>query len=118
MSQSLGKIEIKSVREGEGMIPMQSAVPGVTGGDLSAMKTWYWSEELSVDAQAAIFRIEVRSYLLNVDGLNVLIDTCCGNDKQRSVPWAHRLQTQWLQNLAGAGCDPDDIPQRDDRIAR
>ena len=62
-----------------------------------------------MDPEAAIFRIEVRSYLLNVDGLNVLIDTCCGNDKERSVPWAHRLQSQWLQNLAGAGCDPADI---------
>ena len=60
-----------------------------------------------MDPEAAIFRIEVRSYLMHVDGLNVLIDTCCGNDKQRSVPWAHRLQTQWLQNLAGAGCNPE-----------
>src|SRR5258706_178953 len=109
MSDNLGKLEVKTVREGEGMIPMQLAVPGVTDDDLSVMKSWYWSEELSVDAQTATFRIEVRSYLLNVDGLNVLIDTCCGNDKQRSVPWAHRLQTQWLQNLAGAGCGPDDI---------
>ncbi len=109
MSPYLGKLEVKSVREGEGLIPMQFAVPGVTGEDLSALKAWYWSDELSVDPEAAIFRIEVRSYLLNVDGLNVLVDTCCGNDKERSVPWAHRLQTQWLQNLAGAGCTPDDI---------
>jgi glyoxylase-like metal-dependent hydrolase (beta-lactamase superfamily II) len=88
---------------------MQFAVPGVTSNDLSALKAWYWSDELSLDSQAAIFRIEVRSYLLNVDGLNVLVDTCCGNDKERSVPWAHRLQSNWLQNLAGAGCDPADI---------
>jgi glyoxylase-like metal-dependent hydrolase (beta-lactamase superfamily II) len=81
----------------------------VTGEDLSALQAWYWSDELSVDPQAAIFRIEVRSYLLNVDGLNVLVDTCCGNDKERSVPWAHRLRSQWLENLAGAGCDPGDI---------
>ena len=82
MEGYLGDMEIKSVREGEGMIPMQLAVPGVTGEDLSALKAWYWSNELSLDAQAAIFRIEVRSYLLNVDGLNVLVDTCCGNDKE------------------------------------
>jgi len=109
MRRHLGKLEIKSVREGEGRMPMQFAVPGVTGEDLSALKTWYWSDDLSVDPQAAIFHIEVRSYLLNVDGLNVLVDTCCGNDKERSVPWAHRLQSQWLQNLAGAGCHPADI---------
>ena len=43
---------------------MQFAVPGVTGEDLSALKAWYWSDELSLDPQAAIFHIEVRSYLL------------------------------------------------------
>src|SRR5580658_5039583 len=109
MRRHLGKLEVKSVREGEGSMPMQFAVPGVTGEDLSALQAWYWSDELSLDPQAAIFRIEVRSFLLNVDGLNVLVDTCCGNDKERSVPWAHRLQSQWLENLAGAGCDPADI---------
>jgi glyoxylase-like metal-dependent hydrolase (beta-lactamase superfamily II) len=109
MQRRLGGIEVKSIHEGEGMIPMQLAVPGVTAEDLALLKRWYWSSELSLDAQAAVFRIEVRSYLLHVDGLNVLIDTCCGNDKQRSVPWAHQLQTKWLQNLAAAGCEPDDI---------
>lgn len=109
MRRYLGQLEVKSVHEGEGLIPMQFAVPGVNGEDLSALKAWYWSDELSMDPQAAIFRIEVRSYLLNIDGLNVLIDTCCGNDKERSVPWAHRLQTNWLQNLVAAGCDADDV---------
>ena len=47
--------------------------------------------------------------MLQLDGLNVLIDTCCGNDKQRSVPWADRLQTEWLLNLARAGLEPADI---------
>lgn len=27
-----------------------------------------------------------RSYLLNVDGPNRLVDTCCGNGEERSVP--------------------------------
>jgi hypothetical protein len=96
-----GKLEIKSVREGEGRMPMQFAVPGVSGEDLSALKAWYWSDDLSVDAQAAIFHIEVRSYLLNVDGLNVLIDTCCGNDKQRCCRWSRRgLPTSWTAMTA------------------
>jgi glyoxylase-like metal-dependent hydrolase (beta-lactamase superfamily II) len=109
MKRHLGRLDVKSVREGEGMIPMQLALPGVTAEDLARLKRWHWSDELSLDPDAAIFRIEVRSYLLHVDGLNVLIDACCGNDKQRSVPWAHQLQTQWLQNLARAGCEPEDI---------
>jgi glyoxylase-like metal-dependent hydrolase (beta-lactamase superfamily II) len=109
MKRQLGELEVKTVCEGDGSMPMQFAVPGVTGDDLSQLRSWYWSRELSLDPQSAVFRIEVRSYLLAVDGLNVLVDTCCGNDKQRSVPWAHRLQSPWLANLASAGCNPADI---------
>jgi glyoxylase-like metal-dependent hydrolase (beta-lactamase superfamily II) len=109
MIRNPARLDVKSVHEGEGSMPMQFAVPGVTAEDLAALKPWFWSEELSLDPQAAIFRIQVRSYLLKIDGLNVLVDSCCGNDKERSVPWAHRLQTRWLENLMSAGCDPLDI---------
>ena len=109
MNRYLGQISVKTVYESEGRIPMQLALPGVTSADLARMKNWFWSDELSLDEQAAIFRIEVRSYVMQVDGLNVLIDTCCGNDKIRSVPWADRLQSDWLINLARAGVAPEDI---------
>jgi glyoxylase-like metal-dependent hydrolase (beta-lactamase superfamily II) len=109
MNRYLGKMSVKTVYESEGRIPMQLALPGVTGADLARMQRWFWSDELSLDAQEAIFRIEVRSYVLQIDGLNVLIDTCCGNDKIRSVPWADRLQSDWLINLARAGFAPEDI---------
>ena len=109
MRRYLGNMTVRTVSEGEGRMPMQFALPGITARDLADLKPWYWSEELSLDPQSAVFKIEVRSYVLQVDGLNVLIDTCCGNGKQRSVPWADRLQTQWLENLAREGYQPEDI---------
>jgi len=109
MRGELGRLAIHTVREGEGIMPMQFAVAGVTGEDLASMRPWYWSPELSDDPVAAQFRIEVQSFVLQVDGLNVLIDSCCGNDKTRSVAWAHQLQSDWLLNLARAGFRPEDI---------
>ncbi|MEN9706433.1 MAG: hypothetical protein RLZZ393_2312 [Pseudomonadota bacterium] len=109
MHPDLGRLVVRSVREGEGIMPMQFAVPGITDADLASMRPWYWSKELSPDAQAAQFHIEVRSYVMQVDGLNVLIDSCCGNGKIRSVPWADRLQTDWLGQLGRAGYRPEDI---------
>jgi glyoxylase-like metal-dependent hydrolase (beta-lactamase superfamily II) len=47
--------------------------------------------------------------VLQVDGLNVLVDSCCGNDKIRSVPWADRLKSDWLSQLGRAGYRPEDI---------
>jgi glyoxylase-like metal-dependent hydrolase (beta-lactamase superfamily II) len=109
MSRYLGKLQVKTVREGDGEMPMQAALPGVAGADLAELQPWYWSKELALQPEAAMFHIEVRSYVLQADGLNVLIDTCCGNDKQRSVAWADRLQTEWPLNLARAGFEPADI---------
>jgi glyoxylase-like metal-dependent hydrolase (beta-lactamase superfamily II) len=109
MDRYLGKIKVSTVREGEGMMPMLFALPGITTEDLEDLKPWYWSKELSLEPQDATFRIEVRSYVLQIQGKNVLIDTCCGNDKQRSVPWADQLQTDWLVNLAREGFRPADI---------
>jgi glyoxylase-like metal-dependent hydrolase (beta-lactamase superfamily II) len=109
MTRHLEKIVVKTVREGGGAMPMQLALPGVAADDLAELKRWHWSNELSLNPQAAIFRIEVRSFVLQIDGMNLLIDTCCGNDKQRSVPWADRLQTEWPLNLARAGLEPADI---------
>lgn len=110
MSTTLGKLAIQTVREGDGQMPMQFALcNGVTPQDLAALRRWYWSDELTLDPATAVFRIEVRSYVLQVDGLNVLIDSCCGNGKTRSVPWAHMLQSDWLQALGRAGLSPADI---------
>ena len=109
MSRYLENITVRNVREGEGAMPMSMALPGVTAQDLAALKEWYWSPELSVDPATATFHLEVRSYVLQVDGLNILIDTCCGNDKVRSVPWANRLQSPYLQNLHRLGLNPNDI---------
>ena len=109
MRGELGRLAVHTVREGEGIMPMQFAVAGVTGEDLASLRPWFWSPELSPDPVAAQFRIEVQSFVLQVDGLNVLIDSCCGNDKVRSVAWAHQLQSDWLPNLARAGFRPEDI---------
>lgn len=110
MSALLGKLVVKTVREGDGQMPMQFALcGGVQPTDLAQLQRWYWSDELTLDPATAVFRIEVRSFVLQVDGLNVLIDSCCGNGKTRSVPWAHQLQTDWLQALGRAGLSPADI---------
>jgi glyoxylase-like metal-dependent hydrolase (beta-lactamase superfamily II) len=100
---------VQTVREGDGAMPMPLALPGVTAQDLASLRQWYWSPELALEPAAAIFHIEVRSFLLQVDGLNILVDSCCGNDKVRSVPWADRLQSPYLQNLQLLGVRPADI---------
>jgi glyoxylase-like metal-dependent hydrolase (beta-lactamase superfamily II) len=51
----------------------------------------------------------VHSFVLRVDGRNILIDTCCGNDKKRSLPPVSMQQWPYLENLARAGLRPEEI---------
>ena len=56
------------------------------------------------------FVTSVHSWLIRLDGLTILIDTCGGNHKDR--PWTqrfHQLDTPYLQRLRAAGAAPEDI---------
>jgi glyoxylase-like metal-dependent hydrolase (beta-lactamase superfamily II) len=105
----LGNLTVKKVFESGGGLPFRMALPDTSADDLAALRSWYWSDELSVDPAAAMFNISIHSYVLQIDGRNILIDTCNGNDKSRSVPFADKLQTPYLANLAAAGLQPQDV---------
>ena len=109
MVRKLGSMAVHRIREGDGALPMGMVLPDISAQDLAELKGWYWSDELSLDPAAAGFKLVVRSYVLQVDGLNILIDSCNGNDKHRSVPFAHQLKTDYLGALARAGLRPSDI---------
>lgn len=51
-----------------------------------------------------------HSWLIRTDQYNILLDTCCGNHKER--PWAPRfnqLDTPFMDRLRGTGVAPEDI---------
>jgi glyoxylase-like metal-dependent hydrolase (beta-lactamase superfamily II) len=106
---NIGSIRVGQLQEGEGALPMTMVLPGVATEDLRELRQWYWSEELSEDPAAANFKLAIRSYLLQLDDFNILIDTCNGNDKQRSIPFGHMLKSNYLEQLAAAGVSPDEI---------
>ncbi len=62
------------------------------------------------DAESGHFEMPVHSWLLQVGGKNVLIDSCIGNDRDRPlVSEMHRLNTRYLDRLHAAGLRPEDI---------
>ena len=54
------------------------------------------------------FTITIQS-LIRQHGLNVLVDTCGGNDKERVRPHFHRQSRPWLDTLRAAGVRPEEI---------
>ncbi|MGH8149072.1 MAG: MBL fold metallo-hydrolase [Steroidobacteraceae bacterium] len=106
---TLGRLRISRVYEGDGAIPLPVALPSITRQDLGRLKSWYWDQDLADDPAAATVRISVHSYVLRVDGRNILVDTCCGNNKKRSLAAVSDLHSPYLENLARAGLRPEDI---------
>ena len=55
-------------------------------------------------------RLAVHSWLLQVGGKKILIDSCCGNNKAKpGRPFWHMLNLPYLERLAAAGVRPDEI---------
>jgi glyoxylase-like metal-dependent hydrolase (beta-lactamase superfamily II) len=54
----------------------------------------------------------IHSWLLDIDGKTILIDTCSGNGKARALPIFkrfHMLDLPYLDNLAAAGISVEDV---------
>jgi len=48
-------------------------------------------------------RMSIHAYMVESDGKRIIVDTCLGNDKQRSFPGWNMLQTSFLTDLEKAG---------------
>ncbi len=105
----LGALQISRVQEGENPLPLSMALNGVTRQDLIRLQRWYRDPFLRDDPVEAGLLLSIHSFVLRIDGLTILIDSCNGNHKQRSLAFVHMLETDYLARLARAGCHVNDI---------
>ncbi len=107
----LGRMRIHRVMEMESPTPMVMNLPGVTPQDLARLKQWYdpGDDEIGADAENSRMTFSVHSWVIEVDGQTILVDTCDGNHKDRLVPEVNQLNTDYLGNLRRAGFAPEDI---------
>lgn len=64
-----------------------------------------------LDESFTTIRLAVQTFLLQVDGKNILIDTCVGEHKPRPrlKVWHERQETGFLRRLSEAGAPPESI---------
>ena len=107
----LGRMRIHRVMDMESPTPMVMNLPGVTPQDLAQLKHWYdpGDDEIGMDAEGSRMSFSVHSWVIEVDGQTILVDTCDGNHKDRLVPEVNQLNTDYLGNLRRAGFAPEDI---------
>ena len=61
----------------------------------------HWLAPHHYEAESACIRLSVHSWLLKVGGKTILIDSCCGNNKNKpGRPFWHMLNVNYLERLA------------------
>lgn len=106
----LGDVTVTRVKEYYGSVQMAPAdfFPDSTERDWEANKHWlapdFWHPETDTCISA------IQTWVLRSEGRTILVDTGVGNHKERPhVPVWNRLDTAFLDNLAAAGVQPEDV---------
>ena len=106
----LGRMVVHKVHEMDSPVPLLSQLPGTTAEDLARLRNWYdQPDEITGDPETSFMTFSVHSWVIELDGLTILVDTCDGNHKNRSLEAVHQLNQPYLENLAVAGFRPGDI---------
>ncbi|MEO6388765.1 MAG: MBL fold metallo-hydrolase [Croceibacterium sp.] len=106
----LGRMRVHKVHEMDSPVPLLGQLPGTTAEDMKRLLTWYdQPDEVTADPETSFMTFSIHSWMIEIDGKRILIDSCCGNDKQRALPEVNQLDTDFLGNLRRAGFAPGDI---------
>jgi glyoxylase-like metal-dependent hydrolase (beta-lactamase superfamily II) len=89
------------------MAPARSFFPDLTPEMLSEARQVVGAGNLTDDDKIIL---SFHSYILRTGRYNILVDTCCGNEKNRPHrPALSNLNTNYLDTLAAAGMKPEDV---------
>src|SRR3954467_15135207 len=69
-----------------------------------------WMVPDHYDPKSGYLKLSIHSWLLEIGGKKILIDTCVGNHKDRKHrPFWDQLNTPYVERLAAAGAKPEEI---------
>ena len=107
--QHIGAARVTRVEEMAGpAFRLSTLFPDWDDAVFEAHKDWLVPNYVNPEKMTAL--LAMHSWVLELDGLTVLVDTCVGNDKDRMPMerWHHH-EGPYLQRLEEAGFRPEDI---------
>ncbi|WP_313606973.1 MBL fold metallo-hydrolase [Rhizobium sp.] len=105
----IGNAEITRIEEYHGLgFPPQAFLPDWS--DAAVEKHLHWMVPAHYSPEDGRLMGSIHSWLIRLPNLTVLVDTCSGNHKNRpDSPFFSMMSSRYMENLAAAGIDPDDI---------
>jgi glyoxylase-like metal-dependent hydrolase (beta-lactamase superfamily II) len=101
----VGAVTITSVVEDQTDGPPGFLFPDATE---ELVRSHPWLVPDYADAQGTI-ALRVQAFVVEIDGLTVLVDPCVGNGKARWLPAWNGLDLPFLERFADAGFTPDGV---------
>jgi glyoxylase-like metal-dependent hydrolase (beta-lactamase superfamily II) len=69
-----------------------------------------WLDQRYIEPGTGRFILSHHSYVVRADRWTAIVDTCCGNHKERPrAPVWHRLNQPYLDNMRALGVRPEDV---------
>lgn len=105
----IGHAEILRIEEYHGLgFPPEAFLPDWDAAAVS--KHLHWLVPAHYSPEDGRLMGSIHSWVIRLPNLTVLVDTCSGNHKERpDSPFFSMMNSQYLENLATAGIDPDDV---------
>lgn len=104
---TIGDVTVTSIIEIDQHWRFAWLLPEVSEADIEANG---WLRPHFVDEKGKMI-LRIQALVIESQGQRIIVDTCVGNDKPRPTPLFDQLQTSFLDDLIGAGFDPDTIDQ-------
>lgn len=109
LTWQIGDVKITSVAESESKTSPRFLFDGLTKDDILARaKAAPWLRPHFVDDDGFMLQ-KIQCCVIESGDATIAVDTCIGNDKQRTNPLWAELQGPFLDQMADAGYPPDAI---------
>lgn len=102
LSWQIGDVKITRVVEMELPVPWGGGFQFLAEASPDTLKTMPWLYPHFVTPDGALL-LSIHALLVEAPGLKLVVDTCVGNDKARSLLAGQALQTNFLQQISDAG---------------
>jgi glyoxylase-like metal-dependent hydrolase (beta-lactamase superfamily II) len=110
LTWQIGAVTITRILEVEVPVPYQPGSAFLAQATPDALRTMPWLYPHFVTEEGHL-KLSIHALLVQAPGVNLLVDTCVGNDKPRALLGGQALQTEFLQSLEAAGCPRESIDQ-------
>jgi glyoxylase-like metal-dependent hydrolase (beta-lactamase superfamily II) len=104
----IGKVTITRILEIELKVAYYEKYPFMRKARPEALAAIPWLSPNFVTEDGELI-ISIHALLVQTPKLNLLVDTCVGNDKSRAITGNEALHTDFLKDLEAAGCPREKI---------